>query len=298
MSSGKPVLFIIFSRPETTARVFAAIREARPPRLYVAADGARPDRPGEAGACAAARAAATAVDWPCEVKTLFREKNLGCKGAVSSAISWFFEHEEEGIILEDDCLPDGSFFDYCGELLERYRNDEKVMHIGGANFQDGISRGSGSYYFSAYAHVWGWASWRRAWKRYNLSLEGYAGRKLFLEVFGEKAPAAYWEKVMQGVRDGKVNTWDYQWLYSIWASGGLAVVPNTNLITNIGFGQGSTHLANAASRFANMPRGSLNQPLSHPASVVKDLEADAYTFRHHYSRPLAEKIMDKLRNAL
>ena len=166
-----PILFLIFNRPETTKKVFSAIKEVQPPRLYIAADGPRSEQPDEADHCELARTIATKVDWDCEVKTLFRDQNLGIRIAVSQAIDWFFEQEPEGIILEDDCLPDQSFFWFCKELLEKYRNDTRIMHIGGTNFQFGKNRTNYSYYFSRYAHIWGWASWRRAWEYYDEKLK-------------------------------------------------------------------------------------------------------------------------------
>ena len=166
-----PVLFLIFNRPETTIQVFSAIKKAQPNRLYIAADGPRPEYPDEVNHCKIARTIATNVDWDCEVKTLFRDQNLGCRLAVSQAIDWFFEQEPEGIILEDDCLPNQSFFWFCKELLEKYRNETRIMHIGGTNFQFGKNRTNYSYYFSRYAHIWGWASWRREWKYYDEKLK-------------------------------------------------------------------------------------------------------------------------------
>ena len=153
-----PVLFLVFNRPDTTAQVFEAIRQAKPPRLYVASDGAREDKEGELEKVKQVREIVSQVDWNCEVKTLFRDKNLGCKIAVSSAIDWFFEQEEMGIILEDDCLPHPTFFRFCQELLERYRDDERIGMISGNNFQFGRKCTDYSYYFSMYSHIWGWAS--------------------------------------------------------------------------------------------------------------------------------------------
>ena len=158
-----PVLFLIFNRPELTEKVFQKIQDAQPKYLFVAADGPRDNKYGEKDLCEKTRAVVLEnITWECEVKTLFRTENLGCRTAVSSAINWFFENVEEGIILEDDTVPDNSFFSYCQALLEKYRNHEQIMMITGDNFQDGIKRGNGSYYFSRYVHIWGWASWRRA----------------------------------------------------------------------------------------------------------------------------------------
>lgn len=167
------VLLLIFNRPETTRRVFDQIRAQQPPRLYIAADGARPNRPEEAARCAETRAISTQVDWDCELHLLYRDQNLGCRRAVSEAITWFFEHEEAGIILEDDCLPADSFFYFCDALLEKYRHDERIHAITGTNLQMGKQWGEASYYFSRYTNIWGWASWRRVWKEYDSELSRY-----------------------------------------------------------------------------------------------------------------------------
>ena len=164
------VLFVIFNRPETTARVFEAIRSARPPRLYVAADGPRTSRSGEADRCRLVREIASRVDWTCELHTLFREANLGCKLGVSGAIDWFFQSETEGIILEDDVVPLASFFGLCDELLETYRDDPKVFAVSGCNLVSSVYRPNHSYFFSRYCHVWGWATWRRAWEHYDVPM--------------------------------------------------------------------------------------------------------------------------------
>ena len=172
-----PVLFLIFNRPDTTALVMEAIRAARPARLYVAADGPRPGCPGDAERCAEARRVVTAVDWPCQVKTLFRETNLGCRKAVSSAIDWLFACEEEGIILEDDCVPTSDFFSFCGELLERFRDDKQIMAICGSCYAEAEPNYRASYYFSYYADPWGWATWRRAWRLYDGDLSRWPAFK-------------------------------------------------------------------------------------------------------------------------
>lgn len=255
-----------------------AIRAARPHRLYVAADGPR-DRPGEADRCEAARRVATSVDWPCDLRTLFRDRNLGCRDAVSEAISWFFDNELEGIVLEDDCLPSASFFPYCAELLERYRENERVMCITGNNFQSDMCGYAPSYYFSKYNHVWGWASWRRAWRHYDRDMKSFpafvrAGR---LEGMSRSPGFAdSWEKRFKSVYRGKIDTWDYQWLYSCWVRGGVTCTPRVNLVTNIGFGAEATHTTDVDSASANMPAGDLDFPLAHPAMVEIDEERDAH----------------------
>lgn len=278
------VLFLVFNRPEVTAKVFEAIRQARPPRLYVAADGPRPGREGEAERCAEVRHIATNVDWPCEVKTLFRVENLGCKRAVSGGITWFFEHEEQGIILEDDCLPHPDFFRFCEDLLNRYANDDRVWVITGDNFQSGAKRGEASYYFSRYNHVWGWASWRRAWAKADMEIrfwpEWRAGQawKTFWE---DSATRRYWEKIFNRMHRAEIDTWDYPWTATVWYHGGLTATPNVNLVSNIGFGVDATHTASADSPLAGMATRSLGT-IKHPDIVRQDKEADRYVFDHTF----------------
>ncbi|SDY32118.1 hypothetical protein SAMN05421644_1496 [Allochromatium warmingii] len=282
------VLFLVFNRPDTTAQVFEAIRQARPPRLYVAADGARAGRDGEAERVAKVRDIATAVDWSCDVKTLFREQNLGCKLAVSSAITWFFEQEEQGIILEDDCLPHPDFFRFCDVLLERYAEDERVSVITGDNFQRGRRRGDASYYFSKYNHVWGWASWRRAWRLYDGNLSFWLEWKTSAD-WRERTPDAverrYWEVIFDRMARGEIDTWDYPWTASVWYRGGLTATPNVNLVTNIGFGEDATHTRGALRRHV-LPRQALGT-IAHPTNVARDGQADDFVFRHHFTSRLS-----------
>ena len=274
------VLFLVFNRPNTTAQVFEAIRQAKPPRLYIAADGPRANREGEAERVAQVREIATAVDWPCEVKTLFQEKNLGCKYAVSGAITWFFEQEEQGIILEDDCLPHPDFFTYCEAVLYRYAEDERVSVITGNNFQNGEKRGDASYYFSKYNHCWGWASWQRAWKHYQGDLPfwpKWTASASWAKHTPDKIERRYWEKIFDRVRAGKIDSWAYPWTASVWYHGGLTATPNVNLVSNIGFGPNSTHTASVDSPLSAIATSYLTMA-NHPALITQDLEADRYTF--------------------
>ena len=275
-----PVLFIIFKRPETTREVMEAIRKAQPSRLYVAADGPRANRPGEAEACDATRKIATAVDWPCQVFTLLRKENLGCKLGVSTAIDWFFEHEPEGIILEDDVVPNQSFFFFCAELLNRYRNDTRIGMIGGANFQMGVKRGEDSYYFSRLYHVWGWASWRRAWQKYDREMRSWP---LFKKIDGfsqmglSGALKAHYFNPLEDVSAGKIDTWDYQWVFSCLSQNMLSIIPQENMISNIGFGANATHTMNAKSPQSRLQTQQMSFPLSHPAICIANMDADLAT---------------------
>ncbi len=245
------ILFLVFNRPETTARVFEAIRTAKPPRLYVAADGPRAKRKGEASTVAKVRQIATAVDWPCEVKTLFRDENLGCKRSVSEAITWFFDNEEQGIVLEDDCLPHPDFFGWCETLLNRYAHDDRVWVITGNNFQHGIRRGEASYYFSRYNHVWGWASWRRAWQKSDMAIAFWPEWKKsesWKASWDDGVARAYWEKIFERTYRAEIDTWDYSWTASVWYHGGLTATPNVNLVSNIGFGKDPQHIQSWVAR--------------------------------------------------
>ena len=278
------VLFLVFNRPDTTAQVFDAIRKARPPRFYVAADGPRANREGEAERVATVREIATAVDWPCEVKTLFREENLGCKSGVSGGITWFFDHEEQGIILEDDCLPHLDFFPFCETLLNRYADDERVSVITGNNFQDGRHRGDASYYFSKYNHCWGWATWRRAWQYYQGDLSFWPQWRTSADwprLTPDPVERAYWGRIFERVRARAIDSWAYPWTGCVWYQGGLTATPNVNLVSNIGFGVDSTHTASASSPLANMATVAIGA-IEHPAAVVQDAEADRYVFDHTF----------------
>jgi len=293
-----PVAFIIFNRPDTTERVFAEIAKAKPPKLLVVADGPRANRSGEADKVAATRAIIKHVDWDCEVLTNFSEVNLGCMRRPSSGIDWVFDQVPEAIILEDDCLPQSTFFRFCEELLERYRNDERIGMISGDNFQFGQKRTEASYYFSRYTHTWGWASWRRAWKYYDCEAAGWPTLRDggWLDVLlGKSNERKYWAKVFQAVHEGRIDTaWDYQWTLTCWAQGMLTVLPNVNLISNVGFGGDGTH-THGASIYADMKVEPMDFPLRHPQIVLPHREADDYTSQGMFNSSLSRRVLRKLR---
>lgn len=279
MKETPPVLFIVFNRPDTTRRVFESIREARPAKLYIAADGPRATRDGETGLCNLVRSIALQVDWPCDLKTLYRDENLGCKKAVSQALTWFFRHESEGIVLEDDCLPNADFYGFCGEMLEHYRDDDRIWMITGDNFQNGHWRGNSSYYFSKYPHIWGWATWRRCWSRYDGDISFWRDWKnspQWKSLFHSRAEECYWKRMFGRSHRSKVNSWAYPWMASIWHAGGLTVTPNKNLVTNIGFGHDATHTFESDSEMS-IPSESLGE-ISYMRAVSLCEEADIYVF--------------------
>lgn len=278
-----PILFLIFNRPDETARVFEVIKQAQPKYLYVAADGARKDKDDETELCEQTRKIIEKVDWDCEVKTLFRKENLGCKKAVSSAITWFFENVEEGIILEDDCLPSMSFFPYCAELLEKYRHDTRIMHISGENpLNEELC--SKSYYFSVIPHIWGWASWRRAWKLYNAEFQGFdtfLKFNIIQNVFEEKEVQKYWNKTFSRVKNGNINTWDYQWTYALFVNNGLSINPTKNLVSNIGFGSTEATHTNENAKCANRQTYEIGE-LNHPQFICPSRKAVNLILKERY----------------
>ena len=295
-----PVAFIIFNRPDTTARVFAEISKARPPKLLVVGDGPRAHKAGEADRVAATRAIIEQVDWPCEILTNFSEINLGCKKRVSSGIDWIFKQVDEAIILEDDCLPDPSFFRFCQEMLERYRSDARVGMISGDNFQIGRAPGKDSYYFSKYTHIWGWASWRDRWQDYDVNMSVWPqvrdqGRLEDLVL--EKSEAPYWQSIFEHVYRGEIDTWDYQWCFANLAMGRVNIIPSVNLISNIGFGAQATHTT-APSPLANLPTLPMSFPLIHPEIRTRNRGADRYSDKRCFRTPLIPRIYRRLADQL
>ena len=302
-----PVLLLWFNRPELARRVLAAVRAARPARLYLAVDGPRPDRPAEAARCAATRAVVEDVDWPCEVHTLFRAENLGCSRGVSGAIHWFFEHEPEGIILEDDCLPTPGFFHFCQELLTRYRHDARVMHIGGNNLSPDAEHPAAAaheaYHFSGQVQSWGWATWRRAWQHYDFhyqQLPELRRRGALPGMYPSRLERTYWLRKFEAMRTGPQppHTWDYQWHFTVAANSGLAIVPAVNLVTNIGFGADATHTFDLHDRLAHLSTGELRWPLQHPPLVLRDWARDHRHFRQYLAERARVKVGRLLRRLL
>lgn len=276
----KAVLFLIFNRPDTTERVFKAIRRAKPPRLYIGSDGPRSTKEGERDVVEKTRRLILDnIDWECEVRTFFRDENLGCGKAVSSAITWFFENEEDGIILEDDCLPSQSFFKFCEELLEYHKNNKRVMHISGDQFVPDFDNGA-SYYFAKIQHVWGWASWADRWQNYEFNLKDYDEKNV--EKFSSNENVQnYWLNILNRMKRGEINTWDYQWTFKVIERDGLCINPSKNLISNIGFGENSTHTSDVDNPLANLPVNEIEE-IMHPENLGIDQSAVNYIYSNHF----------------
>lgn len=292
-----PVAMAVFARPDLTAQVLDAVRRARPSRLLVFADAHRPEVPGEKELCTRTRALFDEVGWDCELELEFADRHLGVRERMGSGLDWVFERAEEAIVLEDDCLPDPSFFAFCDELLERYRDDERVLSISGNDFRfrPGGEPGS-SYVFSRYPLIWGWATWRRAWSRYDGGIErwpelresGWLSKEL-----DDPIAVTYWTHQFDRVREG-LDTWDYGWLLAGWLTDGLCALPTRNLVSNLGFRPDATHTVDAVdhrSPFAAMPTDPMRFPLRHPEFVTRDAENDRFledvVFSGNLSRMLA-----------
>jgi hypothetical protein len=286
------VAMILFRRPETTEQVFAAIREARPPKLFLIADGPRRGNTEDERGCERARAVVERVDWQCEVVRDFADENLGLKRRIPSGLDRVFAEVEEAIILEDDCLPHPSFFPYCEELLARYRNNERVVHISGSQLLPEPPK-EWSYHFSRGPAVWGWATWRRAWRLFDVELSDWhaltkAERKARLrELFEEEDEQRHWRFVWDN--SDEIDNWDAQWSYVALSRGLLAINPNRNLISNIGFGDDATNATEDPFGVARRPLEGISFPLEHPPEVRRDVEADR-TASQLFSRAKYERL--------
>ena len=275
-----PILFCTFNRPRLTERVFASIREQRPKTLFFSCDGPRANHPDDVANVSAVRSILANVDWPCEVHTRFPEENLGCKRAISSAIDWAFEHVEELIILEDDCLPGPSFFGFCHDLLERLRDEPRVMMISGNNFQTQPTS-SNSYYFSRWPHIWGWATWKRAWDLFDVDIHSWPQLKQNEQLkpqFPDQIEYDHWCRTFDAQHAGQIDTWDFPWMYAVWENDGLSVLPERNLVSNIGFGKEATHTLDPESVLAGLPAHDIGE-IVHPERVEVNLAADRYTWQ-------------------
>lgn len=293
-----PILLLVFNRPEVTRKVFQTVREIRPSQLFVAADGPRAGRADDIPKCVEVKEIVSEIDWPCELKTLYRQRNLGCKQAVSQGISWFFEHVTQGIILEDDCLPAQSFYHYCDELLNRYHDDTRITHINGNNFNSSEYLKTGySYHFTYFPQVWGWATWKRAWSRYDPDIKLYDqfnDSSFFLHCGCSEADFAELRKKWNNIKNNRIDTWDYQWHFINLLEGSLVISPTQNLISNIGFGKDATHTHDNKSERQNMKRQEFNQPLVHPPCLFIDEKLNAFYKRMMIRESRITKIYRKI----
>jgi len=301
-----PILILIFNRPQHTKKTFEVIKKIQPKFLYIASDGARPEVAGEIEIVAQTRSIFEKLDWNCEIKTLYRDRNLGCTMSVTSSISWFFENVEYGIILEDDCLCDSSFFMLCEEVLPKYKDNEQIMHISGSNFLNSKKHENRSYYFSKFISCWGWASWKRAWKKFRIDLPEIVAEKEHIEniewIATNKFLFEKWYNLFQYHRTGEDNIWDYRWQYNIWHHRGICITVSQNLVSNIGYGElattstGKNKTRNKIAALRVLPLTSIQHPYDIEIDAKKDyktqliLHPKTINFQTHYKEAFTTEI--------
>ena len=290
MPEGKvPVAFFIFNRPSPTALTFAKIREYQPDTLLLIADGPRHGE--EARLVDQTRAVVEKIDWPCRVLRNFSEENLGCRQRVAGGLQWVFEQVESAAILEDDCLPHSDFFTFCHMALHRYRDDPRVMHVSGSTFVKPPGCHT-SWWFSRHSDIWGWATWRRAFAKYDVSMSRWKTERRFpwISWLGDTdLERRYWRSAFDEVAGGRVDTWDYQWHHTVYRHHGLAVVPEQNLITNIGHGAGATHTNNTGVGVDLQATSALG-PWRIPGKIQRDADTDTLFFVRRYALPATAPI--------
>ena len=295
-----PIALIVYNRLKQTQIVVARILQSRPSQVFLIADAPKNGNHDDHIKCELVLQFLEQTNWNCQIFRNYAETNLGSKQRISTGLDWVFSHVESAIILEDDCLPDRSFFTFCEELLEKYRDDQRIFAISGDNFQGGKQRTNYSYYYSLYNHCWGWATWRRAWQHYDGDMKLWKTIRdgdWLDDILQNKAAVKYWKHKLQQTYAGKFDAWDYQWTLSCWLQSGLIILPNQNLVSNIGFDrESSTHTKNKNSPLANMPTETMQVPLKHPPFVIRDRQADDFTYRKLFS--LWSRVNHRLREYL
>jgi len=291
-----PVLLIAFNRPATTAQVLEAIAVYKPSILYVATDGPRKSNNDDAVKCLAVHELITSwqKNYPgTKVKTLYQDNNLGCGVGVSTAINWFFTQEEMGIIVEDDCLPNQSFFNFCETLLYKYKDEERIMHIGGSNFvEPEMKVNKESYYFSIYPHIWGWASWRRAWSKYDFTMERFE-ELMELREFKEY----YNEEIFINTKNKSLDTWDSQWVYTVLLNKGLSILPYLSMITNLGYAENSgSHLSKTPKWYSSKVY-ELHE-IKGPEVIAQNNELDKYVYNKVYKRGIRYRLKKLIKKTI
>jgi len=278
----KPILFLIYNRSEITKKAFSAIRQEKPDALFIAADGPKNGDKGDFIKCKKTREVTEEIDWKCDVHRLYRKKNLGLKTSVYQAISWFFENVNEGIILEDDCVPHPSFFTFCEEMLQKYKNDSRVMHVSGSCFLPENMTNKNAYYFSKYAQVWGWATWKRAWEKMDYKMfkwKGFNKLEKYNSIFSYYWERVYWRVMANAVMKGKINSWAYRWQFSLWENGGKSISPGKNLVRNIGLHSG-THINTNVEVLGRRAESINDNPVL--LGDKYSINADKYTMKNEY----------------
>lgn len=293
------VLFLTYRRYETAEKVFESIRAAKPRRLYFASNAPNPQNGlSEKIEVNRVRSLAERVDWPCELVTLFREEHLSVIESIPSSIDWFFEHEDEGVILEDDCLPNYSFFIFCKTLLDFHRYDDHVCMITGNNFQESKDFDRlPSYYYSRYFHIWGWATWKRAWIKYRKNHDQIKNKLALVSTkipFKDIGVRLYWSRILRLVQRGKLRSWDHIWTFTCWIDGGSSCIPDRNLVSNIGFGKGATFTFDKSDRSAALQSYEINEGVTKNMDFKINEDADEFTSKYHYNISTYKEIIKRM----
>ena len=292
-----PVLLITYNRKENALKVLECLREMQVSALYIACDGAKENEQDEEKVQRTRKALQEAVDWECNVQYRFSERNQGCKYGPVNAINWIFEEEEQAIILEDDIVPNPSFFFFCEELLERYREQEEILMISGCNIMSRTESAGESYFFEPIATTWGWATWKRAWKKYDMAMQDWQDmkKKKVLKKLFLKDTAFSLKRDFENVAVNDTDIWDYQWQYTMIKNGGLGIVPKYCMVQNIGFAdRDATHTSEVPFRYRNFP---MPFPLVHPQKTKGNQEYELYIekqiYRVNYFHLFLKKILPK-----
>ncbi len=295
------IALIIFNKPDTTAQVFEVIRQIKPPKLLVIADGPRQQHPEDVENCAAARKIIEKIDWDCELLQKISDINLGCKECISTGLDWVFQQVETAIILEDDCLPHPTFFPYCEQLLDKYRHDQRIMTISGNNFQFGRQRTENSYYFSRYPLIWGWATWRRAWQKYDREMKHWVEVRdgnWLQDILDDSTAVKYWTRLFENCYKGNIDSWAFRWTLTSWLQNALTILPNVNLVSNIGFSLAAANTRDIYSPFANHPTQAIEFPLKHPEFMIRDVQADQFTQQTQFRTSLISRLKSQIKKKL
>ena len=297
-----PILITAWRRVEKLENLLHAIKENKPKKIYFSCDGPRKNNLNDEKLIKNVKESFNKlINWDCEIHKKYNKENLGCRVAMITAINWFFENESEGIILEDDCIPRKEFFPYCAELLQKYRNNHKVWTISGSNFQRGIKRGDGSYYLSKYFHCWGWATWRDRWSKIDSFMSTWPKAKetnSIKSIFPDPLEFKYWNKIFDKFFVRKIpDTWDIEWTYTCFINQGYTIIPNYNLVKNIGFDQEATHTKYSIQNLPGIDK-ELILPINHPNFLIQDVLADRFTFYNFYRMNFKKRIKFILKKAL
>lgn len=302
-----PIVLIVFNRPDYAKRLIDVLRYIKPDKIYVVADGPRPEYLEDIARCEATRLAINGIDWAADVKTRFLDKNAGCGRAPADGISWAFKDVESAIILEDDCLPSLSFFYFCEEMLDRYRHNKEIMMVSGNNnLLDRVSV-SDSYWFSVNTQTHGWATWRRAWSLYDFCISDWPQLRengFPSKIIKNSRYLNKWRKTFDQVYESAnsmlpYDCWDFQWTYTCWKHQALNIIPSLNLVSNIGYGENATHRTPLDHPLSNLPARDMLFPLNHPTAMIQNVNADLVLSQNVYNNwPFLVRALRRLKKIL